>query len=131
MAVLVTGGAGYIGSHTVRRLREAGIDTVVLDTLERGRPEAVLGAPLVVGSIADEALVTEVCRDHAVSTVIHFAAHKSVGDSMVDPGPYWANNVQGTVHLIEGMLAADVSRIVFSTSAAVYGSPEQIGRAHV
>ena len=126
MAVLVTGGAGYIGSHTVRRLREAGIDTVVLDTLERGRAEALLGAPLVVGSIADESLVAEVCREHAITAVIHFAAHKSVGESMVNPGPYWTNNVQGTVHLIEGMLAADVRTIVFSSSAAVYGSPEQV-----
>jgi UDP-glucose-4-epimerase GalE len=126
MAVLVTGGAGYIGSHTVRRLREAGIDTVVLDTLERGRAEALLGAPLVVGSIADESLVAEVCREHSITAVIHFAAHKSVGDSMVNPGPYWTNNVQGTVHLIEGMLAADVRTIVFSSSAAVYGSPEQV-----
>jgi len=126
MAVLVTGGAGYIGSHTVRRLREAGIDTVVLDTLERGRAEALLGAPLVVGSIVDESLVAEVCREHSITAVIHFAAHKSVGESMVNPGPYWTNNVQGTVHLIEGMLAADVRTIVFSSSAAVYGSPEQV-----
>ncbi len=126
MAVLVTGGAGYIGSHTVRRLREAGVDTVVLDTLERGRAEALLGAPLVVGSIADESLVAEVCREHSITAVIHFAAHKSVGESMVNPGPYWTNNVQGTVHLIEGMLAADVRTIVFSSSAAVYGSPEQV-----
>ena len=126
MAVLVTGGAGYIGSHTVRRLREAGIDTVVLDTLERGRAEALLGAPLVVGSIADESLVAEVCREHSITAIIHFAAHKSVGESMVNPGPYWTNNVQGTVHLIEGMLAADVRTIVFSSSAAVYGSPEQV-----
>jgi len=126
MAVLVTGGAGYIGSHTVRRLREAGIDTVVLDTLERGRAEALLGAPLVVGSIADESLVAEVCTEHSITAVIHFAAHKSVGESMVNPGPYWTNNVQGTVHLIEGMLAADVRTIVFSSSAAVYGSPEQV-----
>ena len=126
MAVLVTGGAGYIGSHAVRRLREAGIDTVVLDTLERGRAEALLGAPLVVGSIADESLVAEVCREHSITAVIHFAAHKSVGESMVNPGPYWTNNVQGTVHLIEGMLAADVRTIVFSSSAAVYGSPEQV-----
>jgi len=126
MAVLVTGGAGYIGSHTVRRLREAGVDTVVLDTLERGRAEALLGAPLVIGSIADESLVAEVCREHSITAVIHFAAHKSVGESMVNPGPYWTNNVQGTVHLIEGMLAADVRTIVFSSSAAVYGSPEQV-----
>lgn len=126
MAVLVTGGAGYIGSHTVRRLREAGVDTVVLDTLERGRAEALLGAPLVVGSIADESLVAEVCREHSITAVIHFAAHKSVGESMVNPGPYWTNNVQGTVHLIEGMLAADVRTIVFSSSAAVYGSPEHV-----
>ncbi|MEY2974892.1 MAG: UDP-glucose 4-epimerase [Actinomycetota bacterium] len=126
MTILVTGGAGYIGSHTVRALRGAGRDVVVLDTLERGSVESLLGAPLVVGDIADEALVESVCREREVTAVIHFAAHKSVGESMERPGMYWTNNVQGTVHLVEGMSRAGVQHLVFSSSAAVYGNPDRV-----
>ena len=85
----------------------------------------------VLDQSLDEALVTEVCREHDVTAVVHFAAHKSVGDSMVDPGPYWTNNVQGTVHLIEGMLAAGVRNIVFSSSAAVDFKPKNPVTAEV
>jgi UDP-glucose-4-epimerase GalE len=126
VTILVTGGAGYIGSHTVRQLRNEGRDVVVLDSLERGNRDALLGAPFVQGDISDSALVAEVCRQHGVESVIHFAAYKSVGESMVDPAKYWRNNVQGTVDLLEGMLAADVRRIVFSSSAAVYGNPDSL-----
>lgn len=126
MTILVTGGAGYIGSHTVRQLRAEGRDVVVLDSLERGNRDALLGAPFVQGDISDSSLVAEVCREHGVDSVIHFAAYKSVGESMNDPARYWRNNVQGTVDLLEGMLAADVRRIVFSSSAAVYGNPETL-----
>jgi UDP-glucose 4-epimerase len=126
MSVLVTGGAGYIGSHTVRLMRSLGRQVIVLDTLERSSADALLGAPLVVGSIADSDLVATICRDHNIDTVVHFAAHKSVGESMADPGPYWTNNVHGTVQLIEGMLAAEVNHIVFSSSASVYGTPEVV-----
>ena len=126
MTILVTGGAGYIGSHTVRQLRADGRDVVVLDSLERGNRDALLGAPFVQGDISDSSLVAEVCREHGVDSVIHFAAYKSVGESMNDPARYWRNNVQGTVDLLEGMLAADVRRIVFSSSAAVYGNPETL-----
>ena len=126
MTILVTGGAGYIGSHTVRQLRGDGRDVVVLDSLERGNRDALLGAPFVRGDISDSALVTDVCRQHGVDSAIHFAAYKSVGESMVDPAKYWRNNVQGTVDLLEGMLAADVRRIVFSSSAAVYGNPDSL-----
>lgn len=126
MTVLVTGGAGYIGSHTVRLLRSLGRKVIVLDTLERSSAQALLGAPLVEGSIADVGLVTRVCREHDVQSVVHFAAHKSVGESMTNPGSYWENNVQGTVHLVEGIIAAGVTELVFSSSAAVYGSPTQV-----
>ena len=126
MTILVTGGAGYIGSHTVRQLRAEGRDVVVLDSLERGNRDALLGAPFVHGDISDSPLVAEVCRKHKVDSVIHFAAYKSVGESMTDPAKYWRNNVQGTVDLLEGMLAAEVRRIVFSSSAAVYGNPETL-----
>ena len=123
MTILVTGGAGYIGSHTVRLLRNLGRDVVVLDSLERADGRALLGAELVVGSIADEALVTKTCRDHDVTAIVHFAAYKSVGESMSSPGMYWQNNVAGTVHLAEGALAAGVHQMVFSSSASVYGNP--------
>ena len=126
MTILVTGGAGYIGSHAVRQLRAEGRDVVVLDSLERGDRDALLGAPFVQGDISDSSLVAEVCREHGVDSVIHFAAYKSVGESMTDPAKYWRNNVQGTVDLLEGMLAADVRRIVFSSSAAVYGNPDSL-----
>jgi len=124
MAILVTGGAGYIGSHTVRLLRNLGCDVVVLDSLERADGSALLGAELVVGSIADETLVTETCREHDVTAIVHFAAYKSVGESMSSPGMYWQNNVAGTVHLAEGALAAGVQQMVFSSSASVYGNPK-------
>ena len=124
MTILVTGGAGYIGSHTVRLLRSLGREVVVLDSLERADGRALLGAELVTGSIADEALVTKTCRDYDVTAIVHFAAYKSVGESMSSPGMYWQNNVAGTVHLTEGALAAGVQQMVFSSSASVYGNPK-------
>ncbi|MBJ7508984.1 MAG: UDP-glucose 4-epimerase, partial [Ilumatobacteraceae bacterium] len=124
MTILITGGAGYIGSQTSRLLTSLGREIVVLDSLERGNANSVLGAPLVIGDIADSALVTEICLKYQVISVIHFAAYKSAGESMSQPEMYWRNNVQGTVNLIEGMLAANVKHIVFSSSAAVYGNPQ-------
>ncbi len=126
MTILVTGGAGYIGSHTVRMLRARGRDVVVLDTLELGHRDALLGAELVVGDIRDRALVTEVCRSRSVTQVVHFAAYKNVGESMVVPDKYWLNNVAGTVDLVEAMLAAEVRNIVFSSSCSVNGTPPAV-----
>jgi UDP-glucose 4-epimerase len=125
-SVLVTGGAGYIGSHTVRSLREAGRDVVVLDSLELGRREAVIDAPLVVGDISDQDLVTSTCNEYGVTQLVHFAAYKAVGESMERPDRYWRNNVAGTVDLIEACLAADVNHIVFSSSCSVYGTPAEV-----
>ncbi|MBU3718787.1 MAG: UDP-glucose 4-epimerase GalE [Actinobacteria bacterium] len=126
MTILVTGGAGYIGSHTVKLLRSLGRDVVAFDSLERGNRASLLGAPLVVGEIADEDLIERTCRDHGVTDIVHFAAYKSAGESMQRPGMYWRNNVQGTVHLLEGALRAGVTRLVFSSSAAVYGNPVHV-----
>lgn len=125
-ATLVTGGAGYIGSHTVRALTNMGRPVVVLDTLELGRKEAIGSTPLVVGDIADRSLVTETCERYGVDQVVHFAAYKSVGESMQHPGKYFANNVGATVELIEGCAAANVSQLVFSSSCSVYGTPQAV-----
>ena len=126
MTVLVTGGAGYIGSHTVRRLRELGRDVVVLDTLERGRKEAVLDAPLVVGDISDQDLVMQLVVDHDVDSCIHFAAYKAVGESMEQPGRYFANNVTGAERLVDALNRRGVEQVVFSSSCSVYGTPAEV-----
>ena len=123
---LVTGGAGYIGSHTVRSLREAGRDVVVLDSLELGRREAVIDAPLVVGNINDNDLVTATCNEYGVTQLVHFAAYKAVGESMESPAKYWRNNVAGTVELVEACLASGVNDVVFSSSCSVNGTPATV-----
>ena len=123
MTILVTGGAGYIGSHTVRMLRTGGRNVVVLDSMEFGHRAAIGDAELVVGNIRDRALVTQVCRSHAVTQVVHFAAYKSVSESMEQPDRYWLNNVAGSIDLVEGVLAAGVREFVFSSSCSVNGTP--------
>ena len=124
--ILVTGGAGYIGSHTVRALRDIGREVVVLDSLELGNADAVLDAPLVVGDIADGELVRSTIGDFGVTDVVHFAAYKSVGESMESPGKYWRNNVAGTIELLEACREAGVERLVFSSSCSVYGTPDRV-----
>jgi UDP-glucose-4-epimerase GalE len=126
MAVLVTGGAGYIGSHTVRALVAEGVDVVVLDSLENGYQAAIPNVPLVHASIADASAVTETCDRHGVSQVVHFAAFKLVGESMQNPTKYWLNNVAGTVRLVDALLSAGVNQLVFSSSCSVNGTPETI-----
>ena len=125
-STLVTGGAGYIGAHTVRALRAADRPVVVLDTLELSTADAVIDAELVVGDIADETLVETVCRDHGVDTIVHFAAYKNVGESMVEPSKYFRNNVDGTVRLLDAANRAGVGQVVFSSSCSVYGTPERV-----
>lgn len=124
MTVLVTGGAGYIGAHTVRALQVAKRRVIVLDTLERGNREAVVDAELVVGDIADQELVGKICRDHKITSVIHFAAYKAVGESMIKPEMYWSNNVVATEKLLAVLAEQKVDKFVFSSSAAVYGTPQ-------
>jgi len=126
MTTLVTGGAGYIGAHTVRALRQTSRDVVVLDTLERGNREAVIDADLVVGDIADKNLVAEICHKYKITEVVHFAAYKAVGESMTQPKMYWQNNVDGTVALLDTLIEHGVDRFVFSSSAAVYGTPKSV-----
>jgi len=124
--ILVTGGAGYIGSHTVRSLRSTGHDVVVLDTLELGDPQAVLDARLIVGDISNRELVRSVLDEFGITEVVHFAAYKSVGESMSSPGKYWRNNVGGTIELLDVCQEAGVERFVFSSSCSVYGTPTQV-----
>jgi UDP-glucose 4-epimerase len=123
-SILVTGGAGYIGSHVVRQLRERGERVVVLDNLSSGYRSAVLGAPLVVGDTGDRELVANLLRDHAVGTVLHFAAHTIVPESVSDPLKYYRNNTCATRNLLEQCDRAGVRRFVFSSTAAVYGIPD-------
>jgi UDP-glucose 4-epimerase len=122
-SILVTGGAGYIGSHTVRQLVDRGERVVVLDNLSTGYRSAVLGAPLVVGNTGDSELVARVLAEHSVDTVLHFAAHTIVPESVSDPLKYYGNNTCATRSLLEQCARAGVRRFVFSSTAAVYGIP--------
>jgi len=126
MTILVTGGAGYVGSHTVRLLADRGHKVVVLDTLETGDPHAVVGADLVVGDTRDTARVASLLGSRQVDTVIHFAAYKAPGDSMDDPGRYFDNNVGGALSLLRALRDSGVRRVVFSSTCAVYGNPDVI-----
>jgi UDP-glucose 4-epimerase len=126
MRVLVTGGAGYIGSHVVRQLRERDDTVVVLDSLETGHRAAIGDSFFVEGNIANSTLVMKICRDYRIEAVIHFAAYKSVGESMENPARYFANNVHGTVTLLDAIHQAGVNSIIFSSSAAVYGTPIEL-----
>jgi len=123
-SILVTGGAGYIGSHAVRQLGERGERIVVLDNLSKGFREAVLYGDFVEGDTADQALVSKVLADYDVETVIHFAAHTIVPESVEKPLMYYRNNTCATRNLLECCDAAGVKHFVFSSTAAVYGMPD-------
>jgi len=126
MAVLVTGGAGYIGSHTVAALHERGEEIVVLDNLQQGHKEALLGGKLYVGDLRDGETLDKLFSENQIDAVIHFAANSLVGESMKDPGKYYHNNVYGTLCLLEKMNQYGVKKIVFSSTAATYGEPENV-----
>jgi UDP-glucose 4-epimerase len=122
--ILVTGGAGYIGSHTVLQLRARGRSVVVLDNLYTGFRQAVLDTPLVEGSVGDRELVLRVLRENDVRTVLHFAAHTIVPESVSDPLKYYGNNTCGTRNLLQCCAETGVKNFVFSSTAAVYGIPQ-------
>lgn len=126
MRVLVTGGAGYIGSHTANLLAQRGIAVVALDTLAHGHRAALRDVPLVVGDAGDAALVERVIGEHAIDTAIHFAAVKSVEESVADPVGTFEANVAATIGLLAGLERAGVRRLVFSSTAAVYGTPDAL-----
>jgi UDP-glucose 4-epimerase len=124
MSWLVTGGAGYIGAHVVRALREDGTDVVVLDDLSTGDASRVGDVPLVRASLLDREAVDRTIAEHGVQGVVHIAAKKQVGESVADPFYYYRQNVMGQLTLMEAMRDADVTQFVFSSSAATYGAPE-------
>lgn len=124
MRVLVSGGAGYIGSHAVKVLRGVGHHPVVFDDLRKGHAQAVEGVPLVRAAIHDRARVEETLDEHRIEAVMHFAADCYVGESVEKPGQYYENNVVGTLRLAEACLARGVEIFVLSSTAATYGEPE-------
>ncbi len=126
MSVLVVGGAGYIGSHTVRLLIREGYDVWVYDNLVAGHRKAVPDGRLIEGELSDHRRLTEVMNDRQVTTVVHFAAFALVGESVADPAKYYQNNVVATHSLLAAMRAADVRRIVFSSTTATYGIPQNV-----
>jgi UDP-glucose 4-epimerase len=127
VSVLVTGGAGYIGSVTVERLVREGRRVVVLDDLSKGHLDAVHeGAVFIQGAIGDGGLVRSLIREHAIDSVIHFAAMSLVGESMEHPGEYYDANVVQAARLLDALTGCGVSKLVFSSSAGVYGEPESI-----
>jgi UDP-glucose 4-epimerase len=127
--ILVTGGAGYIGSHAVLALQQAGYNVVVLDNLVYGHRELVeevLQAKLIVGDTNDRPLLDELFSTHNIAAVMHFAAYAYVGESVTDPAKYYRNNVIGTLTLLEAMLAANIKNFVFSSTCATYGVPKTV-----
>jgi UDP-glucose 4-epimerase len=124
--VLVCGGAGYIGSHMCRQLAHAGYEPIVFDNLSTGNRWAVQWGPLIEGDLLDPAALRELFATHRFDAVMHFAAKALVGESMQDPGLYFRNNVSGTLNLLAATREAGVERLVFSSTAAVYGNPERI-----
>ncbi len=128
--ILVTGGAGYIGSHAVLALQQAGYEVVILDSLEYGHPELVdqvlAPAKLVVGNTNDRVLLDQLFAEHEITAVMHFAAYIAVGESVQQPANYYRNNVMGTLTLLEAMRAAGIDKFVFSSTCAVYGVPQFI-----
>ena len=126
MAILVVGGAGYIGSHAVRALREAGRDIVVFDNLEQGHRQAIADAPFFQGDLRLKADMQKVFRKHAIEAVLHCAGCTLVGESMQTPERYYENNVSGTLNLLTAMHDAGIKSLVFSSSGVLYGEPERI-----
>ena len=125
-AVLVTGGAGYIGSHACKALAGAGFQPVVFDNLSRGHREAVRWGPLVEGDLADRQRLCAALIEHKVEAVMHFAAYAYVGESVTDPALYYRNNLGGTLSLLEAMREAGIGEIVFSSTCATYGIPDGV-----
>jgi UDP-glucose-4-epimerase GalE len=125
-SILVTGGAGYIGSHTCKALHNAGYTPVTFDSLVYGHREAVKWGPFIEGDLSDKVLLKKTLADHDIEAVIHFAAYAYVGESMEQPQKYFTNNVVNTLSLLDVMHDAGVGHIVFSSTCATYGLPERV-----
>lgn len=125
MRILVTGGAGYVGSHAVRLLVRSGHDVWIYDNLSRGHRQAAQ-APLIEGELHDRSKLTDVLREHRIEAVMHFAAFALVGESVAQPALYYENNVVAALSLLEAMRAAGVARFIFSSTTATYGEPEKM-----
>lgn len=126
MKCLVVGGAGYIGSHMVKHLMRSGHDVFVFDNLSTGFSDSVQYAQLIVGDLNDQAFIEAVLREKQIEAVFHFASSTHVGASHIDPADYYRNNVVNTLNLLDAMRAAQVMRMIFSSTAAVYGEPQII-----
>lgn len=125
--ILVTGGAGYIGSVTTELLRDRGEEVVILDNLDRGHRDAIpAGVPFYEGNIGNHDLVNRIAREHPIESCIHFAALAYVGESVADPARYFQNNVEQGIALLDSLLKAGVRRVVFSSTCATYGEPQKI-----
>ena len=124
--ILVTGGAGYIGSHACKALARAGFTPITFDNLGGGHREVVKWGPFEEGSLLDRERMARLFRDHAFAGAMHFAAYIAVGESVVDPGKYYRNNIGGTIALLDAMTEHHVPALVFSSTAAVYGTPESV-----
>jgi UDP-glucose 4-epimerase len=124
--ILVTGGAGFIGSHTVRKLKEAGYNPIIFDNLSNGHKEAVRGFDFVKGDIQDRKILIKAIKNKRIDGVIHFAGFIEVGESVKDPQKYYQNNILGSLNLINVCKEEGVKKFVFSSSAAVYGNPLRI-----
>ena len=126
MNILVTGGAGYIGSHTIKELVKANHHAVILDNLSKGHREAVLKAKFIHGDTGNKKLLAELLKSEKIEAVIHFAASSLVGESMTKPAEYYRNNLVNGLCILDAMCEAKVESIVFSSTAAVYGEPVEI-----
>jgi UDP-glucose-4-epimerase GalE len=126
MKILVTGGAGYIGSHACKLLKAAGFVPVVVDNLSRGHQESVKWGPFYKADLSETKKIQEILEKEQISAVVHFAAYAYVGESMQDPMLYFQNNVGGTISLLQAMSNANVKDIVFSSTCATYGYPERL-----
>lgn len=124
MAILVVGGAGYIGSHMCLLLEQQGVEFLILDDLSSGRREAVDGFELIEGRLDDLELLSSIFGSHEITTVMHFAAFIEVGESVKNPAKYYQNNVHATQKLLDCMVAHDVKQFIFSSTAAIFGTPE-------
>ena len=126
MKVLVCGGAGYIGSHTVKSLLREGYEVVIFDNFSSGKEELIIGGEVIRGDLDDKEPIRQVFSTRKIEAVLHFASLIQVGESYLNPQRYYTHNLSTSLNLLEAMLEAGVKKIIFSSSAAVYGTPQEI-----